>query len=129
MQLADANGIVVRQNNGTLAYVAFSNPTLAVQLDAAGDHAALAGGRIAVTADELQNGADYNGDGDSNDFLLRVFDLTGAVLEEGRLCSQHSVPTSETGAFWAYLRDEAAEARDLNGDTDQTDLVLGLWVP
>ena len=53
----------------------------------------------------------------------------GTVVEPGRLCSPLSVPTTDDGRTWAWLRDEAVEGRPLNGDADQTDLIFGLWRP
>ena len=136
-------GVVLRvmeQQNGDLdndgnateiltAYVAFNTPTMPRIFDAGGDYCAVANGRIAVTADEAYTGRDYDGNGLSTDTVFRVLDFRGAALEPGRLCSRRSVPVTEDGSVWAYLRDEAIEGRNLNGDGDTTDRVLGLWIP
>jgi hypothetical protein len=110
-------------------YVDFAAPTTLVPLPNTGAmHAAVRGGAIALTAAEFLTGADHDGNGRITDFVLRVFDRTGAVLEPGRLASEHGVPASEDGSFWVWLRSEVAEAKDLNGDTDALDLVLGVWL-
>jgi hypothetical protein len=112
-----------------LALVSTDAPTQIRLLDAGGDHVALAGGRVAITAREPYTGSDHDGNGSTRDTVLRVYDRDGALLESGRPCSRLSVPASQTGELWAYLRDEATEGRDLNGDGDLTDSVLGLWIP
>jgi hypothetical protein len=89
----------------------------------------VANGFIGITADEAYTDQDYDGNGLRTDTLLRVFDITGAVLQPGVPCSRLSVPVTDTGSLWAYLRDEATEGRNLNGDGDSTDLILGLWIP
>ena len=127
-----ANGDLDGDANPTetfFAFLSFAAPTQLVLLDAGGDHAALADGRIGVTANEAFTGQDYDGNGRFNDTVFRVFDFAGAVLEKGRLCSPFSVPVTESGMTWVYLRDEAVEGRRLNADADMIDLILGLWVP
>lgn len=112
-----------------LVYFDFSAPTTPVVLgDTGGLHAAVQGGVIAVTAYEALTAEDHNGDGDTLDVVFRAFDTTGAVLEPGILSDQGSVPATEDGSVWAFLRSEVAEQKDLNGDGDQSDLVLGVWL-
>lgn len=133
VRLAEAaNGDLDGDANPTetfFAFFSFSAPTTRVLLDAGGDHAAVANGSIGVTANEAFTGQDYDGNGRFTDSVFRVFDFAGNVLEKGRLCSPLSVPVTEFGATWAYLRDEAVEGRRLNADADMVDLILGLWVP
>ncbi len=127
-----ANGNLDGDGNATETFLAFINlatPTAWTLLDAGGDHCAIANGMIAITADEFFTGRDYNRDGAVNGTVFRVLDFNGASVEEGRTCARASIPVTDTGSVWAYLRQEAAEGRDLNGDTDQADLVLGLWIP
>jgi hypothetical protein len=111
-------------------YFTFAAPTTRVILaNTGGDHAAVAGGIIGVTANEALNLTDLNGDGDSLDFVFRAFNTTGTVLRAGIVSASSSVPAASDGATWAFLRNEVAESRDLNGDGDMLDLVLGLWRP
>ena len=112
-----------------IAYISFNNPTTVVRFDTGGDHLAAAAGRVAITANEAFTGTDFDGNLSANDFVFRVLDFAGNVLDPGRLCSIHSVPVTEDGTLFAFLRDEAVEGRNLNGDGDQTDRILGLWVP
>ena len=126
------NGDLDGDMNGTetfLGLLRFTNPTNLILLDAGGDRDAIAEGRIAITAQEAMTGRDYDGNLSITDTVFRVLDFSGNVLEPGRLCSPRSVPVADLGDLWAYLRDEALEGRNLNGDGDQTDLVLGLWIP
>jgi hypothetical protein len=127
-----ANGDLDGDGNNTETFLGLlrtDNPTNLILLDAGGDCATVANGRIGVTAQEAFTGKDYDGNGSATDTVFRVLDFTGAVLEPGRLCSPLSVPVTDNGDLWAYLRDENVEGRSLNGDADQTDLVLGLWIP
>jgi hypothetical protein len=97
--------------------------------NAGGDHAKPTAGRIVATVNEALTNTDHNGDADALDFVFRAFDLTGAPVMSGLVCPQNSVPVTDTGALWAYLRSEVLEVRDLDGDGDQFDFVLGLWKP
>ena len=113
-----------------LVYFSWFAPTVPVLLgDTGGLHAGVRGGAIAVTAYEGLTNEDHNGDGDTLDFVFRVFDTSGSVLEAGILSDASSVPVADDGTLWAFLRSEVAEQRDLNGDGDQSDLVLGIWRP
>lgn len=112
-----------------LVYFDYAAPTTRVFLpNTGGLHAGVRGGVIAVTAYEALTGVDFDGDGDALDFVLRCFDTTGAVLEPGRVCTQYSVPASDDGHFWAFVRSETEESADLNQDGDIADLVLGVWL-
>jgi hypothetical protein len=113
-----------------LVWFAFAQPTTRVFLqNTGGDHAWVAGGTIGVTANEALTQTDLNGDGDAFDFLFRAYSDLGALLEPGILSASHSRPYSADGSLWAFLRSEVAEARNLNGDADSLDFVLGLWKP
>ncbi len=127
-----ANGDLDSDGNATeifFAYISFNAPSVVRLLDGGGDHCAVADGRIGFTADEAYTGQDYDDNGSSTDVLFRVLDFAGNELQRGLPCSRLSVPVTEIGRLWAFLRDEATEGRNLNGDGDQTDLVLGLWIP
>ena len=108
-------------------YISFAGPTNLRFLDGGGDYAAIAGDRIGVTANESLTQDDYDRNGSQSDFVFRVFSTGGGVLHEGTLSHAMSVPASHLGTLWAFLRNEAAEARDLNGDSDTADVILGLW--
>ncbi len=142
--VGDPGGVLVRVqealNGGDLdgdgngaellfTYISFAAPSTPVFLDAGGDHGAVYGGWIGVTAFEAQTNADYDGNGLATDHVFRVFATDGSVQLEGTLSSPLSVPTSQDGTVWAYLRNEIAEGRDLNGDGDVGDLILGLFQP
>lgn len=111
-----------------LFFFPFANPAARVPLaDTGGLHVQNRGGRIAVTASESLTSRDFDGDGSTLGFVLRVFDATGQVLEPGRTSASISVPAADDGTRWVWLRSEIAEGRDLNGDGDQVDVVLGIW--
>lgn len=113
-----------------LFYFDFSSPQTRVALsETGGMHATVAAGMIAVTAYEALTGADLDGDGDATGFALRIFDTAGTVVEPGRTSNQYSVPATDDGMLWAYLRSEIEEDCDFNGDGDRLDQVLGLWLP
>ncbi|MEZ6007940.1 MAG: hypothetical protein R3F05_09220 [Planctomycetota bacterium] len=142
--IGDVSGVVVRvlealnggdldgDMNGTetlFAFIPFTAPSSPVFLDAGGDHAAVRANLIGVTANEALTGEDYDGNGQATDFVFRMFSSTGAVVVPGLLSNSRSVPATDDGTLWAFLRDEVAEGRDLNGDADVADLVLGLARP
>lgn len=142
--VGDASGMVVRvlealnggdldnDGNGTetlFAFIPFATPSTPVFLDAGGDHAAVRANLIGVTANESLTGEDYDGNGQATDFVFRAFNATGAVVLPGLLSNSRSVPATDDGTLWAFLRDELAEGRDLNGDGDIADLILGLARP
>lgn len=126
------NGDLDADANATetfFAYVSFQTPTTFLLLDGGGDHCAVAPGLIGITAKEDYTGRDYDGNGQFTDAVFRVFDFSGTAVQPGLPCARRSVPVTDTGNLWAYLRDEVTENRNLNGDGDSTDLILGLWIP
>ena len=143
--VADVNGVVVRlietANNAILNgdgdtsdkllfYISFATPSVKTILTATGgDYVRIVGGKIGITAIEADGGQDLNGDADTFDFVFRMFNIGGALVLPGLPCAQNSVPASDDGTLWAYLRNEVTEVRDLNGDGDQLDRVLGVWRP
>ena len=111
-------------------FIPFASPNAPVELASTGAVDALvAGSRIGLTANEALTSTDLNGDGDTGDFVFRIVSTTGVVERGGRTSAQTSRPATATGALWAFLRSEATEARDLNGDGDQLDVVVGAWRP
>jgi hypothetical protein len=141
--VADASGVVVRLAEGVngilngdgdntdvlLAYVSFASPGTATVLDAGGDSAAIGGSRILITANEAYTGVDYDMIGGAFTFALRAYDLSGNVVLAGKPCAKESIPATDDGSIWIYLRDEVFELADRNGDGDQADLILGIWTP
>jgi len=72
--------------------------------------------------------ADLNGDGDTNDFVLHLFDLaqgsvtsTGFGVVQGGSILSLPMLTGGRASFWV---DEVAQRADLNGDGDAFDAVL-----
>ena len=148
--VADASGVVVNVlealngnlNNGIggdmdstdqlLFYIPFATPTAPVNLgNTSAVHVKVLGGRVAITANENVAGStqDYNADGDTLDFVFRVVSTAGVVEEPGLTCAPTSRPATDGGTLWAFLRSESAEVRDLNGDGDQFDFVVGAYKP
>ena len=112
-----------------LYYIPFADPGNPVQLaNTGGLHVAVAGGCIGITAHEALTNQDFNGDGDRLDVLFRVVDGEGVVLEPGRSSVLGSVPASDDGTTWCFLRSELQEMRDLNADGDTIDSILGIWL-
>ncbi len=111
-------------------FVPFATPNVPVELSSTGAIDALVvGTRIGLTAYEALTTTDHNLDGDATDHVFRIVSTAGVVEVGGLTCAPTSRPASDTGLLWAYLRSEAAEARDLNGDLDQFDVVVGAWKP
>jgi hypothetical protein len=141
--VADANGVLVRcqevsngDMNGDLdtsdtffCFFSWAAPTTRVRLgNAGGDHGRPGGGVIGVTANEALGGADLNGDLDANDFVFMAFDAAGQAVGGPILSAAQSVPATDSGTVWAFLRNEVAEARVMNGDGDSADLLMGIWL-
>jgi hypothetical protein len=141
---ADASGVVVAvteaengilngdgDNTDTLLfYLSFAAPTAPVNLDSTGGpHVHVAGTRVGITAYEGFTQTDFNQDGDNLDFVFRVVSTAGVEQLRGLTCAQVSRPTADDGTLWAFLRYEFAEQRNLNGDADAIDHVMGWWRP
>ncbi len=96
----------------------------------AGLFATAVGGRVAIDVHEgLQGGTDLNGDGDSTDTVVHVFDpVTGMVANSG---------LAWAGGFFVAVGDAVAlevseadqGATDLNGDADSADSVAHFFNP
>jgi hypothetical protein len=85
------------------------------------------GRRFAFGASERQQGADLNGDGDTADAVLHVFDVVTQRVVNTRLGAQFvaSNGTRLAGRFVATVVGEDAQGqRDLNGDGDSVDGVV-----
>jgi len=110
-----------------LAYVSFNAPGGFTVLGVGADQVVVSGGLIGATVNETFTATDVAGNGGTTDFALVILEKTG-IQRAVRLCAQQSLPASADGVVWAYLRTEVGESRDLNGDTDQVDLIMGLLV-
>jgi hypothetical protein len=124
------NGILNGDGDNTdtlLAYVSFNAPGGFTVFGVGADQVAIAGGVIGATVNETFTATDLTGNLGTTDFVLALLEPNGTLLAT-RLCAQQSLPASADGVVWAYLRSEIAEARDLNGDTDQVDFIMGLLV-
>jgi hypothetical protein len=79
------------------------------------------GNIIAFTSSEDQAGVDLNGDGDTEDGVIRYYDIsTGTVTNTGAVGSWPSV-SGNIIAFYTY---ELIGGEDLNGDGDEIDHVI-----
>ena len=79
------------------------------------------GDLIAMRVNESRQGADLNGDGDTSDFVLHVYDhSTGSTTNFGFATNAFEV----VGSTVVFEVDESAQgATDLNGDGDTSDRV------
>lgn len=84
--------------------------------------------RLVYSVYESSEGADLNGDGDQEDVVQQVRDLaTGRAVNTGLALLAVFEPTLALGDRWlAQQVPEAAQGRDLNGDGDLEDIVLGV---
>jgi Tol biopolymer transport system component len=76
---------------------------------------------IVVTEPRTDPGADATGDGDVDDAVLRAMDVRNGA---GPVTIAPAGRASISGSTAAFLRPEAADASDLNGDGDITDRVV-----
>jgi hypothetical protein len=84
----------------------------------------LGGGRVAFLSDEAAQGVDLNGDRDKLDQVLHSFDaITGTVRNSGQQAITSSLLDLGDGVV-AFLTNEMAQGRVLNGDSDKLDNVL-----
>jgi hypothetical protein len=117
-------------SDALLVHISLIFPYTVHILDSGADRAALGGGRLAITARESYTNLELDGLPGLTGHAFRVYDrTTGGVINSASPCAPSSIPATETGSLFAYLRDESAEGRDLNRDGDQTDLILGIYSP
>jgi hypothetical protein len=113
-----------------LFYVPFATPGTPINLgSSAAVDVHIAGSRVGMIVNEQTNATDHDLDGDSLDMVFRAFTVTGVQLLGGLKAAPTARVTADDGTLWAYLRSEVAEVRDLNGDGDQLDVVVGFWKP
>lgn len=93
----------------------------------AGDYVAVNGGSVViVTPEALQFGKDLNGDGDTRDAVVQVWDTAKQTLRNTQLDASGGFATA--GEWLLAVTAEAAQgARDLNGDRDVADQVGQLY--
>lgn len=82
----------------------------------------LENGFVAFRASEARSGMDLNGDSDTSDFVLHIYDTqTGALTNTGLEANNIAV----SGKYVAWTVFELAQGvTDLNGDSDASDFVL-----
>jgi hypothetical protein len=104
---------------GGVTNVALATPNDGFELD---------GDRVAFAVDEASQGSDLNGDGDSSDFVLHVFNAArGTTTNVGLDAGGGSVPRLD-GRRVAFLVGETSQGdSDLNGDGDSLDVVLHVF--
>lgn len=128
-----SNGDLNGDADGTdmlLLYVPFATPTTPVNLGStAAVDVHLAGAHVGMIANEQTNQTDYNADGDSLDMVFRAFRTNGVQAQPGLTAAPTARVAADDGTLWAFLRSEVSEVRDLNGDGDQLDVVVGVWKP
>jgi len=112
----DAEDVVVRLYNVRTGKL---SPTVWL-----GKYPALAGQRLVFEANEAALDRDVNGDGDTQDSVVRVYDLSTQTFD----------PTPLMGAFPAldgrhlvYSAFEPQMEQDLNADGDQNDSIIQLY--
>ena len=94
----------------------------------------LAGGRLAFAVSEAEDGStDLNGDGDSGDTVVHVWEpATGVTTDLGLAISSpyadRALVSLADGGF-AFGVTEGLQGRDLNGDGDTLDTVVHVWTP
>jgi hypothetical protein len=82
---------------------------------------------VAFLTDEAAQGRDLNGDDDKLDQVLQAFDsAAGIVRNSGQQAIAESLVELDDGLV-AFLTDELAQGRDLNGDRDKLDDVLQVF--
>jgi hypothetical protein len=85
---------------------------------------AVSGNIIAFSSHEEDGGVDLNGDGDTEDHVIRYYDIsTGSVTNTGMVGSQPAV----SGNIIAFTTYELLIGQDLNGDGDISDTVIGYF--
>jgi len=87
------------------------------------NHNNVNGNLVAFPVSEFDQGVDLNGDGDTNDRVIHVYDATTGITTNLGLAS-FSVDTGDNFvAFPVFESDHG----DLNGDTDTTDIVMHVY--
>lgn len=85
----------------------------------------LENGFVAFRASEAGSGTDLNGDADSNDFVLHIYDTQSGTLTNTGLEASGQIHVSGNYVAWTVF--ELAQGfTDLNGDSDVNDFVLHL---
>ncbi|MCA9055920.1 MAG: PD40 domain-containing protein, partial [Planctomycetaceae bacterium] len=87
-------------------------------------------GRFLVfQVDEADQGEDFNNDGDTNDFVLHVYDHDHALVTNLELDGSLGWDWSPDGRHLAFRVDESDQGADLNADSDTDDDVLHFYDP
>jgi len=83
----------------------------------------LENGFVAFRASEAGSGMDLNGDLDTSDFVLHIYDTETATLTNTELEASNQITVSGTYVAWTVF-ELAQGSTDLNGDSDASDFVL-----
>jgi len=83
------------------------------------------GNFIVLQTYEQSISTDLNGDGDTSDTVLRIFDITTSTITNTGLVSSYYPKIS--GNKIAFVTNESAISTDLNGDGDQYDAILRIY--
>lgn len=90
----------------------------------------LDGGRVAFLVSEArQGGMDRNGDGDSSDYVLAVWNPATRMTRNLRLASRHPGVALDGGRLAFVVPETEQGGADKNGDGDTTDSILHVWDP
>lgn len=128
--LRDLNGDGDKRDEDVLhLYNALNGQVTNLQLAAAYDAFELAGGRVAFQVEEAAQGRrDLNGDGDTRDRVLHIYDRASGDTRNLRVALQYY--EFNEAQLLAYQVSEAGQGRrDLNGDGDAQDRVLHVLDP
>ncbi len=103
-------------------------------LQQAADALQVVGNLVAFTTPESAQGANLNGDGDTSDRVLQIYESTPALLTNTKQATEDFVigtqaATCGSGPPVAFRTSEAAQNKVLNADGDKNDDVLQVFVP
>jgi WD40 repeat protein len=87
----------------------------------------LEGGRVAFLAIEAEQGADFNGDGDTDDSVAHIWDPVTGTRNLGLAANLFTPLAGGRLAFAAW--ESAQGGTDLNGDGDANDSSVHVWDP
>lgn len=121
----DLNGDGDADDNIVQYYDLTSGTGVPISTDLSGSFYEIANGLIAIaTRERFEGASDLNGDGDSNDATLHLYDIASATLKSFPVAVAQNSLTVGAG-FAAYLTKEHKQQCQLNGDLDSRDRVVG----
>ncbi len=120
------NGILFRQRGDDRLFHYRPETGTLTDLEHSGNGWSDRGDVFVVWTRESDEGADLNGDGDQEDFVLQVLDLTTPALRNLRV-AVNRLEAVVDGDLVAFRVLEADQGEDLNGDGDMLDPVLHVF--